>query len=125
MHGYMYYVHVQVTPGLGACAIYEHVMMGKLPCNPSLVPRPHHARARKGSGDIGADSWFCKLSNHVIICIGFLLEHVRSRDGAQDQENAPMSPDPFPRERLGSGNETIVIHTARTVSRLSTENIRI
>ena len=24
--------------------------------------------ARKGSGDIGADSWFCKLSNHVIIC---------------------------------------------------------
>ena len=37
----------------------------------SLVPRPHHARARKGSGDIGADSWFCKLSNHVIICIGF------------------------------------------------------
>ena len=31
---------------------------------------------------------------------------MRSRDGAQDQENAPMSPDPFPRERLGSGNET-------------------
>ena len=26
--------------------------------------------ARNGSGDIGADSWFCKLSNHVIICIG-------------------------------------------------------
>ena len=25
--------------------------------------------ARKGSGDIGADSWFCMLSNHVIICI--------------------------------------------------------
>ena len=24
---------------------------------------------RKGSGDIGADSWFCKLSNHVIICM--------------------------------------------------------
>ena len=36
----------------------------------------------------------------------FLLAHVRSRDGAHDQENAPMSPDPFPRERLGSGNET-------------------
>ena len=76
----------------------------------SLVPRPHHARARKGSGDIGADSWFCKLSNHVIICIGFLLAHVWSCDGAQDQENAPMSPDPFSRERLGSGNETI-FHT--------------
>ena len=75
----------------------------------SLVPRPHHARARKGSGDIGTNSWFCKLSNHVIICIGFLLAHVQSRDGAQDQENAPMSPDPFPRERLGSGNETSVV----------------
>ena len=31
---------------------------------------------------------------------------MRSRDGAHDQENAPMSPDPFPCERLGSGNET-------------------
>ena len=37
----------------------------------------------------------------------FLLAHVRSRDGAHDQENAPMSPDPFPCERLGSGNETM------------------
>ena len=73
---------------------------------PSLISRPHYARARKGSGDIGADSWFCKLSNHVSICIGFLLAHVRSRNGAQDQENAPMSPDPFPHERLGSGNKT-------------------
>ena len=42
----------------------------------------------------------------MISCIGFLLAHVRSRDGAHDQENTPMSPDPFPRERLGSGNET-------------------
>ena len=25
--------------------------------------------ARKGSGDIQADSWFCKLNNHVTICI--------------------------------------------------------
>ena len=25
---------------------------------------------RKGSGDIGADIWFCKLSSHVIVCIG-------------------------------------------------------
>ena len=39
----------------------------------------------------------------------FLLAHVRSRDGAQDQENAPMSPDPFPRARLGSGNETKIL----------------
>ena len=27
-------------------------------------------KRRKGSGDIGADSWFCKLSSHVIIYIG-------------------------------------------------------
>ena len=33
----------------------------------------------------------CKLNNHVIICIWFLLAHVQSRDGAQDQENVPMS----------------------------------
>ena len=26
-------------------------------------------KRRKGSGDIGADCCFCKLSNHVIICI--------------------------------------------------------
>ena len=42
---------------------------------------------------------------------------MRSRDGAQDQENAPMSPDPFPRERLGSGNET-KLHTDVVVCRL-------
>ena len=42
----------------------------------------------------------------MIIYIGFLLAHERSRDGAQAQENAPMSPEPFPRERLGSENET-------------------
>ena len=33
---------------------------------------------------------------------------MRSRDGAQLQDQAPMSPDPFPRERLGSGNETTI-----------------
>ena len=27
-------------------------------------------KRRKESGDIGTDSWFCKLSNHVITCIG-------------------------------------------------------
>ena len=75
---------------------------------PSLIPRPHHARERKGSGNIGADS---ASSAIVIICIGFLLAHVRSRDGVQDKENALMSPDPFPRERLGSGNETTCIHS--------------
>ena len=53
----------------------------------------------------------------MIICIGFLLAHVRSRDGAQDQENAPMSQDPFPCERLGSGNETNQPAEARSVGR--------
>ena len=37
-----------------------------------------------------------------IACIG-------SCDGAQDQENASMSPDPFPLQRVGSGNETSCI----------------
>ena len=32
---------------------------------------------KKGSGDIGTDSWFCKLSNHVI---RFVLEHVWSHE---------------------------------------------
>ena len=36
----------------------------------------------------------------------FVLEHVRSRDGAQDQENASMSPDPSLAYVVGSGNET-------------------
>ena len=33
-------------------------------------------RVRKGSGDIWADSWFCKLSNHVT---RFVLAHVMVR----------------------------------------------
>ena len=53
--------------------------------------------AREGFGDIGADSWFCKLSNRDYLHRG-VLAHVWSRDGAQDQENAPVSPDPFPLE---------------------------
>ena len=42
----------------------------------------------------------------MIICIGVVLEHVRLRDGAQDQESAQMSPDPFLTCVVGSGNET-------------------
>ena len=61
---------------------------------------------RKGSGDIGADSWFCKLSNRDYLH-RFVLEHVRSRDGAQDQENAPMSPDPFPSLRVDLGTRLV------------------
>ena len=32
--------------------------------------------------------------------------HLQSYDGAQDQENAPMFPIPFPSLRVGSGNKT-------------------
>ena len=56
----------------------------------SLDPTP---KRRKRSGDIGADSWFCKLSNYSH---RFALEHVQSRDGAQDQENACNVPRLFP-----------------------------
>ena len=35
------------------------------------------------------------------------IAHIGSRDGAQDQENVSMSPDPFPLQRVGSGNETM------------------
>ena len=56
-------------------------------------------KRRKGSGDIGADSWFCKLSNHVIICIGLYwstCSHVMVRT---TKKRPPMSPDPIPRVR--------------------------
>ena len=48
---------------------------------------------RKGSWDIGADS--CFASSYDVLH-RFVLEHVRSHYGAQDQGNALMSPDPFP-----------------------------
>ena len=85
--------------------VYSYCMSSKgteviyfKPSHQHLVSFPDPTtHVRKGSGDIGADSWFCKLSNHVIFLhtCRFVLEHVRSRDGAQDQENASMSPDPF------------------------------
>ena len=37
------------------------------PSHQHLVSFPDPTtHVRKGSGDIGTDSWFCKLSNHVI-----------------------------------------------------------
>ena len=79
----------------------------------SLVPRPHPQR-RKGSGDIGADSWFCKLSNHVIICIGLYWStcgHVMVR---KTKKMPAMSPDPFLACVVGSGNETMLIAAPQT-----------
>ena len=61
--------------------------------------------ARKGSGDIGADSWFCKLSNHVIICIDLywcMWGHVMVRK----TKKTLQCPQTLSLLRVGSGNET-------------------
>ena len=75
----------------------------------ALVSSPDPTpKRREGSGDIGADSWFCKLSNHVIICIGLYwstCSHVMVRT---TKKRPPMSPDPFLACVMGSGNETNV-----------------
>ena len=70
----------------------------------SLVPKPI-PKMRKGSGDIGADSWFFKLSNRVIICIGLycMCSHVMM---CMTKKMPAMSPDPFLALVMGSGNET-------------------
>ena len=62
----------------------------------SLVSRPHPLRG-EGSGDIGAISWLCKLSIHVTKHNEFYGV------GVQDQEIAPMSPDPSPHRGWGLG----------------------
>ena len=73
----------------------------------SLIPRPHHAREER--------VWWhwrrflvLQAQQSYDYLHRFVLAHVRSHDGAQDQENAPMPPDPFPSQRVGSGNETIL-----------------
>ena len=58
-----------------------------------LSPDPTPKR-RKGSGDIGTDSWFCKLSNHVIICIGLYWSmccHMMVRTTKEKASNVPRS----------------------------------
>ena len=72
----------------------------------SLVPRPHPPKGGKGSGDIGADSWCCKLSNHVIICIGLYRSTCSHMMVRTTKKRPPMSPDPFLACVMGSGNET-------------------
>ena len=72
-------------------------------------------RRRKGSGNIGADSWFCKLSNHVIICIGLywsMCGHVMVR---RNKKRPAMSPDPFLACMVGSGNENTKMLAATEV----------
>ena len=43
---------------------------------------------------------------------------MRSRDGAQDQENAPMSPDPFPRMRGGVWERDYTAYGKRALIRI-------
>ena len=78
-----------------------------MPSTTSLVPKPHHAREERIWGH-WCQFLVLQAQQSYNYLYRFILEHVRSHDGAQDQENAPMSPDPFPRERLGygSGNKT-------------------
>ena len=81
-----------------------------VPLSPIPSPTTH---ARKGSGDIGTDSWFCKLSSHVILHT-FVL---RSRDYlhrlildhvvvCKTKKTLQCPHDLFPSQRVGSGNET-------------------
>ena len=69
-----------------ACTCDDHFQALSMAVIVSFPDPTMHAN--KGSGDIGTDS---------------VLEHVRSCDGAQDQENASMSLDPFPLARWDVG----------------------
>ena len=76
----------------------------------SFVPSPHHTHTR---GRVCGHWWrflvpqaqkSCDYLHRFVLgsheyCIG-------SCDGVQDQENISMSPEPFPLQRVGSGNET-------------------
>ena len=57
--------------------------------------------ARKGSGGHWHQFLVLQAQQSCDYLHRFVLEHAWSRDGAQDQENVPMSPDPFPRMRGG------------------------
>ena len=63
--------------------------------------------ARKGPGDISADSWFCKLSNHVMICID-LYWHTCSHVMVHRTKKTLQCPQTLSllSLRVGSGNET-------------------
>ena len=105
----------------------HHLKTGLMDC--SLVLRPRSPRG-EGSGDICAVCWLCKVSNSVTLLQCYVIHHniyMRAnmyiamqqdtkieepkfaRTGLlslHNQENAQMSPDPFPYERVGSGYET-------------------
>ena len=88
------YVHVLIRGVLSFVhfSIYVHVAVVSFP-----DPTTH---AREGSGDIGADSWFCKLSSHVIVCTDLYWStfgHVMVR---KTKKHISV-PRPFPRMRGG------------------------
>ena len=73
-----------------------------------LIPRPHHACKERvwGHSRRSAIMWLFVL---------FVLVHVQSCDGMQDQENAPMSTDQsFSLLRVGSGNVTTIVQWNNT-----------
>ena len=72
-----------------------------------------HARGK--SGDIGAVSWFCKLSNHVIICIGLYWStcgHVMVR---KTKKTLQCPQTLFLACVVGSGNETRYMYAVRPI----------
>ena len=73
----------------------------------NLVPRLHHAR-EEGSVDIGADSWFCKLSNHVVICIGLYWSMCGNVMVCKTKKML-QCPQTLSLLRVGSGNETTAV----------------
>ena len=90
---------VRATPIRACCHYRRGTATG------SLVPRPHPQKEERVWGHW---CWFLVLQaqQSCDYLHRFVLEHVQSRDGAHDQEKAPMSPDPFLACVMGSGNET-------------------
>ena len=70
----------------------------------SLVPRPHPLRG-EGSGDIGTISWSCTPSRDSIELN--VLSHMNA-ELAQPRNRSNVTR-PFPRERVGFGDETTYI----------------
>ena len=64
-----------------ACAMRTYDVIANALSRRNLV-LVHHARARKGSGDIGGRFLVQQSYDYLH---RFLLAHVRSRDGAQDR----------------------------------------
>ena len=62
----------------------------------NLIPRSHHAHEERSTCGHWRRFLVLRAQHSCDYLHRFVLVHVWSCDGAQDQENAPMSPDPFP-----------------------------